>query len=332
MTIKHLVITGGGPYGFYSFGVLSQLKQKGVFHLENIESIYASSIGCLVGILMVLKNISHDEVVQYIINKQFLEFLKLTPDHIFNMYSKKGVYDIVALIKNLVEPIFYSENVSPTITIKEFYEHYNVKLNFMTTNINDDFSEYCISLETQPDLPVYKAVAASMSIPFIFYPINIGDMCLVDGGAVSNYPVHVCMKDYPDNEENILGVYNKYNKDKTAIIVNQESSILTYTSAFVYQLMKNLDMAYKPTDLSPIKHDIAINISGGCGILNKDVMTELLTDKDKRYALIKDGYLLADEYLKTIKYFDEAEQDEAEQDEAEQDEAEQDEAKQDESD
>ena len=58
MTIKHLVITGGGPYGFYSFGVLSQLKQKGVFHLKNIESIYASSIGCLVGILMVLKGLT----------------------------------------------------------------------------------------------------------------------------------------------------------------------------------------------------------------------------------------------------------------------------------
>lgn len=49
MTIQHLVIGGGGPFGFTAFGVLKHLHDVGFWNIKNIKTIYATSIGALVG-------------------------------------------------------------------------------------------------------------------------------------------------------------------------------------------------------------------------------------------------------------------------------------------
>jgi hypothetical protein len=155
MPIKHLVITGGGPYGLCSFGILGHLKEQGVFDPDQIESVYATSIGCMVGLFMVLKNISYEEIREYVIHKPVCEQFALTSDHIFNLYSNKGVYDGVDVVKRFLEPIFHAENISPEVTMREFYEHSGVSLNFICSDVNNGFAEYRISHDTHPDLPIY---------------------------------------------------------------------------------------------------------------------------------------------------------------------------------
>jgi predicted acylesterase/phospholipase RssA len=49
MTIKHLVISGGGPLGLRYLGALEKLEQEEFWKLENIESIYGTSIGSIIG-------------------------------------------------------------------------------------------------------------------------------------------------------------------------------------------------------------------------------------------------------------------------------------------
>ena len=39
MTIKHLVLTGGGPIGFVEYGALKYLTEKNYIIYENIKSI-----------------------------------------------------------------------------------------------------------------------------------------------------------------------------------------------------------------------------------------------------------------------------------------------------
>jgi len=306
MTIKHLVITGGGPYGFYSFGILGHLKKMGFFDSENIETIHATSIGCIVGLFMVMKKTSYDELKEYVVNKPVVDLLALTTDHIFDMYSKKGVYDSVYIFKNILEPIFHAEGVSPEITMGEFYEIYGVSLNFMCTDINNDFVEYCISRNTQPDMPVYKAIAASASIPLVFYPVTLENMCLVDGGAVCNYPMQYLLSSEPDYvRSEIIGIKNNY-IDPPKVVVNQESTILNYIHAFVDKLMNKLDSRHNHVEYDPlmgsVPHEISIDITGVIGLLNTDIMNDLVTNKDSRSKLITDGFDIADIYLKSIQF------------------------------
>ena len=55
MTIKHLIISGGGPIGFRYLGALQHLEQKGIWKLEDIQTIYATSIGTILAIMICLK-------------------------------------------------------------------------------------------------------------------------------------------------------------------------------------------------------------------------------------------------------------------------------------
>ena len=55
MTIKHLVISGGGPIGMSYLGALEYLHDEGFWKIENIQSIYATSIGTMLAVTFALK-------------------------------------------------------------------------------------------------------------------------------------------------------------------------------------------------------------------------------------------------------------------------------------
>ena len=54
MTIKHLVISGGGPIGIMYLGAIEYLHDEGFFKMEEIESIYATSIGTMIAVFIAL--------------------------------------------------------------------------------------------------------------------------------------------------------------------------------------------------------------------------------------------------------------------------------------
>ena len=43
MTVKHLVITGGGPYGIITFGIYEKLFEEKFIERDNIETIHSTS-------------------------------------------------------------------------------------------------------------------------------------------------------------------------------------------------------------------------------------------------------------------------------------------------
>ena len=54
MTIHHLVIGGGGPFGFTAFGVLKHLHDVNFWNIKNIKTIYATSVGTLLAAFLLL--------------------------------------------------------------------------------------------------------------------------------------------------------------------------------------------------------------------------------------------------------------------------------------
>jgi len=57
MTIKHLVIPGGGPVGLKALGALQYLEQNGFWNIADIETIYATSAGAIISVLLTLLNV-----------------------------------------------------------------------------------------------------------------------------------------------------------------------------------------------------------------------------------------------------------------------------------
>ena len=67
MPIKHLVISGGGPDGIKSLGILKELWDQSFWNIKDIQTIYATSAGALVSLLLILDN-DIDTIINYVLN------------------------------------------------------------------------------------------------------------------------------------------------------------------------------------------------------------------------------------------------------------------------
>ena len=52
MTIKNIVMAGGAYNGLYIIGALKYLIENSFFDINNIETIYGTSVGGFIGVLL----------------------------------------------------------------------------------------------------------------------------------------------------------------------------------------------------------------------------------------------------------------------------------------
>jgi predicted acylesterase/phospholipase RssA len=237
MTIKHLVIPGGGPTGLKALGALQYLEQNGFWKISDIETIYSTSAGSIISVLLCLK-FDWEIINNYIIKRPWNEAFKLGVDQIFEAYSKKGLFD-----KNIAEifykPFFNARDISLGITLKEFYQISNIEIHLFTLDINN-FNLEDLSHITHPDMPLLTAVQMSSAIPILISPVCVDDKCYVDGGIVCNYPINQCIL-RAGNVDEIFGLRNKYiNNDDN--IVKEKSTILEYVMNFIGKLVNNVSL------------------------------------------------------------------------------------------
>jgi len=100
MIIKHIVIPGGGPTGIQAIGALQHLEENGFWNINNIETIYSTSAGAIIAILLCLK-FDWETINDYIIKRPWDEVFKLGVNQIFEAYSKKG-FMIKILLKYFI--------------------------------------------------------------------------------------------------------------------------------------------------------------------------------------------------------------------------------------
>lgn len=232
MTIKHLVIPGGGPNGVKALGALQYLEKSGYWNINDIETIYATSAGAIIAILISLK-FDWDTINDYIVKRPWSDTFHISVNQIFEAYSKKGLFD-----KNIAEifykPFFNVRDISININMKEFYELTNIEIHLFSLDINS-FNLEDISHLTHPDLQLLIAVQMSSAIPVIISPVCIGDKCYVDGGVICNYPLNQCIL-RAENVDEIFGIRNNYIK-KDESFVKSSSTILEYVMNFISRLI-----------------------------------------------------------------------------------------------
>ncbi len=249
MTIKHIVISGGGPTGIKALGALQHLEKHEFWNIENIESMYCTSAGAIIGLLVALK-FDWDTINNYIIKRPWHEAYQIGVNQIFEAYNKKGLFD-EKVIDIFYKPFFNSKDISMKMTMSEFYKYTKIDFHVFTLEMNR-FEIVDISYKTHPDLELLKAIHMTIALPLVISPCCIGDDCFVDGGMISNYPLNYCIKNNCITDTNgyneILGLRNNYVKDTDTKnnngnnnIVNQESTILDYIMTFINKLVLNVD-------------------------------------------------------------------------------------------
>ena len=68
MPIQHIVLSGGGPIGLAHLGALKELEQSNIWKLSDLKSVYGTSAGGMLGLLLCLKY-DWETVIDYFVKR-----------------------------------------------------------------------------------------------------------------------------------------------------------------------------------------------------------------------------------------------------------------------
>ena len=190
--IKHLVIPGGAIYGFSFYGALKELNKNGTLDFETIKTIHATSVGCLLAVILCL-NYNWDELDNYIIKRPWHTLFHFTLHSILSSFLKNGMFDIL-IMKEMLLPLFNAKDVSIDITLQEFYNLNEIELHFFTIDLAL-FKLIDVSYKTFPNWTLMEAIYASACAPILFEPFKKDNIIYVDGGLLSNCPINELLND-----------------------------------------------------------------------------------------------------------------------------------------
>lgn len=250
MTIKHLVISGGGPSMIQSLAAIQHLEENDFVNMKNIETIYGTSAGAIVGILICLKY-DWTTINDYIIKRPWQDVFPIKVQNILDAYTKKGVFDIKT-IEKCFKPLLDAKDISMDINLEDFYKYSNIEMHFFTFEINE-FKLQDVSYLTFPKLPLLVAIQMTCGLPVLVTPVCLDNKCYIDGGIVCNYSLKYCVES-GKKEEEILGFKNKYNNDNSCI--GDDSTMLDFIMSFLFKTISSSNLDH----IQPIiKNEVVFN-------------------------------------------------------------------------
>jgi len=290
MTIKHLVISGGGPIMVQVLGAIQHLEQNNFISMKDIETIYGTSAGAIVGILICLK-FEWETINDYIIKRPWQDVFPVKVQNIFDAYTKKGVFDIKT-IEKCFKPLLDAKDIPMDINLEDFYTFSNIELHFFSFEINE-FKIQDISYLTHPKLSLMTAVQMTCGLPLLVTPVCIDDKCYIDGGLSCNYPLNFCIESGKLPDE-ILGFKNKYNNDKNnKNNINVETNLLDFLLGFLFKIILSVNTDHNQPQL---KNEIICDAK----YLNIEVLRSALSNIEIRRELFKNGTETAANFLSSL--------------------------------
>ncbi|MBR3859201.1 MAG: patatin-like phospholipase family protein [Bacteroidaceae bacterium] len=282
-----LVLSGGGAKGITHIGIIQALEENGI----PIDYVAGTSIGAIVGALYAM-GYTPQEMLDLINSKEFKQCYsgEVDKDNTYyikqneptpELYAIKGTWDdskvaVQALPLSLIDPIHMNIKimelcVQATAACRENFDSLFVPFRCVASDVYNK-KEIVFS---RGDLG--NSVRASMTFPFVFRPIRIGNTLSYDGGIYNNFPADVMARDFaPDY---IIGSVVSSNNEQPSddnLIAQVESMIMHVSN---YEL--------------PDTNGILMNFD-----LNDEVS---LLDFDKSQYLFSLGYNTALELIDSIK-------------------------------
>jgi len=205
MTIKHIVLCGGGPIAIVCYGVIKKLIINKIINYHDIKSIYSTSAGCFIS-LIILFNLNFEWIDDYIIKRPWENLVNFSSSDYFSLFFTKGLCDENFFI-NCLKPLFLAADIPIDITLKQFYKINKIDWHIFTSNLNK-FSKVDLNHKTRPDLTIIEAITMSSSIPVLIKPPFYNNEYYLDGGIFCNCPSYECLTNENCNEYEMLTFIN----------------------------------------------------------------------------------------------------------------------------
>ena len=222
-----VVLGGGGAKGASHIGVLKYIEELGI----PIDYVAGTSMGSIIGGLYAM-GYSPDELTELIAGMDWSQYIGNKIDR--SSMSKEARWRNSSLLINLPFSLqSLLDKDSQTTFVSQLPSAY-----VNNSSLVNLFNDLCVGYQEEMsfnDLPIPfacvatdmitgdevvlrsgsipTAMRASMAIPGVFSPVKIGDMVLVDGGLVNNFPADVLREMGADI---IIGIEITSTKDVTA--------------------------------------------------------------------------------------------------------------------
>lgn len=172
---KYGVFQGGGVKGIALVGALQVAETSGV----SFEGVGGASAGAIVAAL-------------YAAGYTAAEMRLILEGVQFDSLLDRASWGRLALAKNLgfyrgrlVQEWIHKHLLKKNV---RFFKDCPKQLRIVATNLTER-TLAVLDAESQPTLEVAEAIRMSMSIPFVFEPVQLGRNLMVDGGVLSNFPL-----------------------------------------------------------------------------------------------------------------------------------------------
>lgn len=274
--IKNLVISGGGIRIMTIIGAIKYLEEKNI--LCNIEKFYGTSAGSILCLLIIL-GFNNSEIIRFIENFNLNKIFKIDTDNFFTNYSICNNNKFEKLIKLFINFKITTNNLEnldidrnyENITMLELFNKTNKHLIVTTASIKQKKAVYIDHL-LFPELPVWKAILMSCSIPFIFQPVSWENDLYIDGGLIDNFPLF----NIPQEEiKYTLGLETNIEHE----IYDNYSNIYEYIYD-IYKVITQTNKTYKYYNI--------ITIKIGKNMINSSIDVDI--SNDIKNSLINEGY------------------------------------------
>lgn len=205
-----LVLSGGGAKGLTHIGIIRALEDNGI----PIDYITGTSMGAIIGSLYAM-GYSPDEMEELIKSKEFKSWYSgvVEPEYSYFFKEKRPAPEFLNIRFSLKDSLRLKPQIFPTSVVNPiqmnivFLELFARSTAACNGNFNKLFVPFrCIASDVYDKKPLVlgsgdlgDAVRASMSFPFVFKPIQIGNVLAYDGGIYNNFPADVMQEDFhPD--------------------------------------------------------------------------------------------------------------------------------------
>lgn len=214
-----MVLSGGGARGFAHLGVLEALNEAGIFP----DIFSGTSAGALAGVLY-CDGFTPKEILKIMNTHSRLDYMR-------PVLPRDGLLQISG-----IERILACQLHAKT------FEELKIPLYVTATDLNNGKAVYFSKGS------LIKPIIASSSIPVLFKPVIINDVCYVDGGVLDNLPIKPL-----ENLCNILiGSYVNpvgYEAKINGLVQIAERTFMLSMSKEVTEKSKNFDFFIDPLEL-----------------------------------------------------------------------------------
>ena len=237
-SIRHIVLSGGMIYGFAFYGALRELNKKGIWNLQELKTIYSTSVGCIIATTISL-NYDWDVLDKFIIDRPWHNCFKFSLHSVMNCFQNNGIFKIDT-IEEVLYPLLSGKDIPMTVTLKEFYEITKIENHYFTVNLNT-FQLIDVSYLTHPDWKLVEAIYASCCAPIFFQPLKKDGTIYTDGGLLSNYPIHQLFESSDEvNESEVLGLHTVATETILKTKMENSNTLYDYIYSIFAKVMQHL--------------------------------------------------------------------------------------------